>query len=90
MRTGVLAVHDMKSAERCVKTSLAEFQYRSRREVYQLPIDMLKDIINKCNAIDGVKREYVRRRGLPVSTGGGNTMSFYAVFNNTLLLPHGV
>lgn len=38
----IYAVHDMRSAERCIKAHLQEFQYRKRREVYQVPIDLLK------------------------------------------------
>lgn len=79
----VIAVHDMKSAERCVKSHLLEFQYRQRREVYQVPKDMLKTIIGKCNEIDGIKKEYIRRKGL---SGGGNNL-IYAVFNKEKILP---
>lgn len=79
----VLAVHDMKSAEKCIKSHLLEFQYRRRREVYQVPKDMLKTIINKCNEIDGIKKEYVRRKRL----SGGADDSFYAVFNRSKILP---
>ena len=80
----VLAVHDMKSAEACVKAQLKKFQYRTRREVYQVPVDMLKEIINKCNEIDGITKEYTRRKRL---TSGGGKPSFYAVFSKDLILP---
>jgi hypothetical protein len=84
----VLSVYDMKSAERCVKEHLKEFQYRTRREVYQLPIDMLKDIMTKCNAVDGAKKEYVRRHALsPQKSSGGAPMKFYVAFNRNLVLP---
>jgi phage anti-repressor protein len=77
----IYAVHDMRSAERCVKAHLQEFQYRKRREVYQVPLDLLKDIIIKCDAIDGAKREYTRRRATTQSGG------YYAAFRNDLVMP---
>lgn len=78
----IYAVYDMRSAERCVKAHLQEFQYRKRREVYRVPLDLLKDIIIKCDAIDGAKREYVRRRATTQSGG------YYAVFHKDLVLPN--
>lgn len=78
----VLAVHDMKSAEKCVKQHLQEYQYRVRREVYQLPIDMLKSIMNKCNEIDGIKKEYINRKKL-----SGGSLSHFVMFNKKLVLP---
>ena len=82
----VLKVSDMKSAEKCVRDHVREFQFRTRREVYQVPIDLLKDIMVKCNAIDGVKKEYVRRR--QVTRGGGSAPpQFYAAFSRNLVLP---
>ena len=89
----VYAVHDMRSAERCVKTALQEFQYRARREVYQVPLDLVKQIVVQCDAIDGVKMEYVRRSALPPlpKVGGGPADGagggWYAVFDKTLVLP---
>ena len=78
----VLAVHDMKSAEKCVKDHLQEYQYRVRREVYQLPIELLKSIMNKCNEIDGAKKEYINRKKL----SGGHS-SHFVMFNKELVLP---
>jgi len=80
----VLKVSDMKSAEKCVRDHVREFQFRTRREVYQVPIDMLKDIMGKCNAIDGVKKEYMRRQ---VTRGGSASPQFYAAFSRDLVLP---
>jgi phage anti-repressor protein len=79
----VYAVHNMRSAERCVKAALEEFQYRKRREVYQVPLDLIKEVVVKCDAIDGAKKEYVRRKAL---SGGGGSV-FFAVFNKALVLP---
>ena len=82
----ILEVHDMKSAERCIKAHLQEYQYRKRREVYQIPLDLLKNVINKCNGIDAVKKHYVRRAALPEQNGGKDG-SYYAVFSKDLILP---
>ena len=95
----VLKVHDMKSAERCVKEHLKEFQYRSRREVYQLPIDLIKVIMSKCNAIDGAKKLFLSRQTPKTpktqqtqqtqqkSSGGGDSRKFFVAFNRELILP---
>jgi hypothetical protein len=94
----VLKVNDMKSAERCVKDHVQAFQYRTRREVYQVPLNMLKVVMGKCNAIDGVTKEYVRRQALhlhPPNRGGtkggaapnNTTTGFYAMFSRNLILP---
>ncbi len=80
----VLKVSDMKSAEKCVRDHVREFQFRTRREVYQVPIDMLKDIMGKCNALDGVKKEYARRQA---TRGGSATPQFYAAFSRDLVQP---
>ena len=80
----VLKVSDMKSAEKCVRDHVREFQFRTRREVYQVPIDMLKDIMGKCNAIDGVKKEYARRQA---TRGGSAAPQIYAAFSRDLVQP---
>lgn len=78
----VLSVHNMKNAEKCIKSQLKEFQYRQRREIYQVPINMLKEIIKKCNEFDGMKKEYIRRKKITV--GGEN---YFALFKKDLILP---
>ena len=98
----VLKVNDMKSAERCVKEHVQGFQYRTRREVYQVPLKMLRDVMGKCNAIDGVTQKYVRRQALQLRAparssanknvkGGAaaadSAAGFYAVFSRDLVLP---
>jgi len=96
----VLKVNDMKSAERCVKEHVQAFQYRTRREVYQVPLKMLRDVMGKCNAIDGVTQKYVRRQALQLRAPAPSSASknvkggaaadsaagFYAVFSRDLVL----
>ena len=96
----VLKVNDMKSAERCVKEHVQAFQYRTRREVYQVPLHLLKDVMRKCNAIDGVTKEYEQRQALHLrpparssahkNVKGGaaadSAAGFYAVFSRDLVL----
>jgi phage anti-repressor protein len=71
-----LSVHNMKKAEKCMKALLEEYQYRTRREIYQVPIDMIKFIMNKCDEVDGAKKQYIRRKKL--STGGSE--NYYIAF----------
>jgi phage anti-repressor protein len=79
----LLSVHNMKDAEKCIKSQLKEFQYRTRREIYQVPLNMLKKFIDKCNEFDGLKKEYKKKQNL----SGGNNNNYYAVFNKQLILP---
>lgn len=69
----ILKVHDVKSAERCIKAQLAEFQHRKRREVYEVPVQLIKEVIKGCNRMDGAKKEYVRRKAVTM-TGGAYVM----------------
>ena len=79
----VLEVEDMKSVEKCIKQQLQEYQYRVRREVYQLPLDMIKQIMKKCNEIDKVKKEYTNRKTL-----SGGSLNHFVVFSKDLILPN--
>lgn len=58
--------------EQCMKMMLKERQYRKRKEVYQVDLDMLKDVIKACD--DACLAVTYRKRGKSNHTGG-----YYAV-----------
>ena len=58
---------DVKGVERCLKAVLREKQYRKKKEFFQIDLDSLKAIIDKCgDALSLVKKSRI-------SKGGGNT-----------------
>jgi phage anti-repressor protein/predicted GIY-YIG superfamily endonuclease len=58
-----------KATEACVKAMLRERQYRKYKEVYQADIDMIKDIIRKCDDVASYTRIYTSRK--PSKMTGG-------------------
>jgi len=58
---------DVKGVERCLKAVLREKQYRKKKEFFQIDLDSLKAIIDKCgDALSLVKKSRI-------TNGGGNT-----------------
>lgn len=58
-----------KAVERCVKAWLKEHRYRKYKEVYQANLDMIKGIVQGCDEIGMLKKEYVSTKA-PVMKGG--------------------
>lgn len=45
----IIPVDDIDSVETCVKKACKNFQYRKRKEVYEIDIEVLKKIMEECN-----------------------------------------
>ena len=45
----ILPVNDIDSVEFCVKKACKKHQYRKYKEVYEIDIDVLKEVISECN-----------------------------------------
>jgi phage anti-repressor protein len=45
----ILPVNDIDSVESCVKKACKTHQYRKYKEVYEIDIDVLKDVMTECN-----------------------------------------
>ena len=45
-------VHDTVAVEKCVKGFMKEYQYRKYKEIYQVNLDIIRDLIGKCSEID--------------------------------------
>lgn len=65
--------------EKCIKIYAKEYQYRKYKEVYQISIDMLKDIITTC-INTSCKMDLIKKRK-PLQQKGGN---YYLVFDNQI------
>jgi phage anti-repressor protein/predicted GIY-YIG superfamily endonuclease len=57
-----------KAIETCLKQWLKEYQLRKYKEVYQVNIDMIKEVLSRCNDIANWKIEYVNKKSK--MTGG--------------------
>ena len=53
---------DLVKTEKCVQTWLSDHQYRQNREVYEVDVSVLKDVIVGCQKV-GAKLKYVKRTG---------------------------
>ena len=45
----ILPVKDIKSVENCIKNACKKFQFRKYKEVYEININVLKEVISDCN-----------------------------------------
>jgi len=85
----VYKTDNVNAVEACLKTVLKQVQYRKYKEVYQINIDILKDIINKrCGiAVDKVadasprmQLHYQKKGALSVKKGGSGSL-YAAIFH---------
>jgi phage anti-repressor protein len=58
----VYETEDLKRTESCVKNWLTAYQYRGKKEVYEIDIDTLKEVIVGCQRI-GAKLAYKKQTG---------------------------
>lgn len=61
--------NNVLAVEACVKGWLKENQYRRCKEVYQADLEMIKDIIKRCDAVGDAKLEY-KKTGKSKMEGG--------------------
>ncbi len=47
----ILPVDDIDGVERCIKNACKKFQYRKYKEVYEIDLDVLKDVLEKCKSL---------------------------------------
>jgi predicted GIY-YIG superfamily endonuclease len=47
----ILKVEDIDNVERCIKNACKKMQYRKYKEVYEIDLEILKEIIKKCEEI---------------------------------------
>ena len=66
----VFRVENVKAVERCVKVTLSEKRYRPFREVFKLDLDVLKAVVNGCDALQGMLKLEHKAQGPGKLTGG--------------------
>ena len=66
----VFRVENVKAVERCVKVTLSEKRYRPYREVFKLDLDVLKAVVNGCDALQGMLKLEHKAMGPGKLTGG--------------------
>jgi phage anti-repressor protein len=54
----ILPVNDVHAVERCVKASVKQFQYRKRKEIFEMDSDILAKVIEKCDEISQSLQKY--------------------------------
>lgn len=61
----IMKVSDIDSVESCIKNACSKFKYRKYKEVYEIDIDVLKKIINKCDELIRLTERYnkIKSRG---------------------------
>ena len=47
----ILPVDDIDGVERCIKNACKKFQFRKYKEVYEINLDVLKDVVEKCESL---------------------------------------
>ena len=47
----ILQVNDIDNVETCIKKTVKEYQYRKYKEVYEIDIEVLKKIMEKCDQV---------------------------------------
>lgn len=54
----IIPVKDIDSAEKCVKSLTKQFQYRKYKEVYEIDIEVLKELMEKCTDLANSMKKY--------------------------------
>jgi phage anti-repressor protein len=60
---------DIEFVESCVKKLLKEKQLRKYREVYNVDIDIIKKLVEQCDAVQRLRTHYIRRKASQMKGG---------------------
>lgn len=60
-----------KTVEGCLKTMLKEKQYRKYKEVYEVDIDIIKQLIKECDGVATIKTELFKAKRVKTQKGAG-------------------
>lgn len=66
----ILEVDDLEKVEKCIKNLLEEYQYRKKKEIYQINVDALKTVFVKCESLVKGFKDYMKKT--PVNTANKN------------------
>jgi phage anti-repressor protein/predicted GIY-YIG superfamily endonuclease len=68
-------VDDITTLEKCVKLQMKKYQYRKYKEVFQINLDILKQVIKKCDEFEVI----FKKENMTIKQLGGN---LYLLFDN--------
>ena len=71
-------VDDVDNIESCVKRHMKEFQYRKYKEIYQVDINMIKNILKECES--SYCRMQLIKKNKPIKKQDGGFNYFIAIF----------
>lgn len=54
----IVPVKDIDGSEKCVKSLIKQFQYRKYKEIYEVDIDVLKELMMICTEVSDVLQKY--------------------------------
>jgi phage anti-repressor protein len=58
----IIPVKDIDAAENCIKGSAKKFQYRHKKEVYEIDLNVLKDLVENCAEITDKLQKYYEKK----------------------------
>jgi phage anti-repressor protein len=86
----IIRVSDIDSVESCVKNAMKKFQYRKYKEIYQVDIDVIKELVTRCDVfVDQLKKFTETKSGVKNIKRMKNTDNklFMAIYDKDDELP---
>lgn len=57
----VLEVDDLEKVEKCIKNLLEDYQYRKKKEIYQISVNALKTVFIQCESLVKGFKDYMKK-----------------------------
>jgi hypothetical protein len=51
----IMLIDDPKKVELCIKLFLKDYEYKKGHEIYKINLDLIKNIVFECNALNNIK-----------------------------------
>lgn len=65
----MIPVKDIDSAEKCVKSLIKRFQYRKYKEVYEMDLEVLQELVEKCTDLaNAMKKHFEQNKAQTVKS----------------------
>ena len=77
----MLKVNDSKNVEKCIKTAITKFQYRKRKEIYEIELNDLINVINKCDELHKYTEKIYTNYDVKMKTNIQNSKYYLYVDN---------
>lgn len=63
-----LYVKDKDTVETCIKNTLKQFQYRKYKEVYEVDLQIIKEVVTKCDDFSGAFQDFLEKHQVKTKT----------------------